>query len=147
MKFYRKRRQQRSYLLFKGQVYENISRYCDSDLKIILLSQYCLVYCQLRKCFCFLRLILEATSQIISQNFESFQEEYLEKMFKMEFKISFQNILKRYWWSSVIVKPLPLRFTVILLVSETYNFMERYYDLWSFIPDLGLFSTISEFKR
>ena len=62
-------------------------------------------------------------------------------------KISFQNILKRYSWSSVIVKPLPLRFTVILLGSETYNFMERYYDLWSFIPDLGLFSTISEFKR
>ena len=25
--------------------------------------------------------------------------------------------------------------------------MERYYDLWSFIPDLGLFSTISQFKR
>ena len=47
----------------------------------------------------------------------------------MEFKISFQNILKRYPWSSVIVKPLPLSFTVILLGSETYNFMERYYDL------------------
>ena len=99
------------------------------------------------KRFCFLRLILETTSQIISQNFESIQEKYLEKIFKMEFKISFQNILKRYPWSSVIVKPLPLRFTVILLGSETYNFMERYYDLWSFIPDLGLFSTISEFKR
>ena len=92
-------------------------------------------------------LILETTSQIISQNFQSIQEKYLEKIFKMEFKISFQNILKRYPWSSVIVKPLPLRFTVILLGSETYNFMERYYDLWSFIPDLGLFSTISEFKR
>ena len=142
MKFYRKRRQQRPYLPFKGQVYENISRYCDEDFKITLLRQYWWVYCQLWKCFCFLRLISETTSQIISQNFESIQEKYLEKIFKMEFKISFQNIL-----SSVIVKPLPLRFTLIFLDSETYNFMERYYDLWSFIPDLGLFSTISEFKR
>ena len=74
-------------------------------------------------------LILETTSEIISQNFESIQEKYLEKMFKIEFKISFQNILKRYPWSSVIVKPLPLRFTVILLGCEAYNFMERYYDL------------------
>ena len=32
-------------------------------------------------------------------------------------------------------------------VSETYDFMERYYDLWSFIPDLGLILTISQFKR
>ena len=76
------------------------------------------------KFFCFLRLILETTSQMISQNFESIQEKYLEKIFKMEFKISFQNILKRYPWSSVIVKPLPLRFTLILLGSDTYNFME-----------------------
>ena len=49
------------------------------------------------KRFCFLRLILETTSQIISQNFESFQEKYLRL-------------------NSVIVKPLPLRLTAILLM-------------------------------
>ena len=34
-------------------------------------------------------------------------------------------------------------------VCESYDFMELYYDLWRFIPDLadpGLFSTISRFK-
>ena len=49
------------------------------------------------KMFLFLEINSETTFQIISQNFESFQEKYLR-------------------WSSVIVKPLPLRFTVILFM-------------------------------
>ena len=40
---------------------------------------------------------METTSQIISQNFESFQEKYLRL-------------------NSVVVKPLPLRLTAILLM-------------------------------
>ena len=96
--------------------------------KITSLSQYWRLHCQLWKFFCFLRLVLETTTQVISQNLKSFQEKYLG-------------------WSSVIFKQLPLRLTVILLVFENYDSVEPYYDLWSFIPDLGLFSTISQFER
>ena len=114
LKFYGKGLQQRSYLLFKGQVYKNISRYYDKDFKITLLSQYWWFYCQIWKCW---DLFWKLTPRINSQNLGSFQE-------------------KCQWGSFVIVNPLPLRLTVISLVSETYDFMELYYDLWRFTPDL-----------
>ena len=58
-------------LLFKGQVYKNISRYY--DFKITSLTQYLFIffflfqyylnlYCQIWKCFCLLRLILDITT-------------------------------------------------------------------------------------
>ena len=112
LKFYGKGLQQRSYLLFKGQVYKNISRYYDKDFKITLLSQYWWFYCQIWKCW---DLFWKLTPRINSQNLGSFQEKYLRGSF-------------------VIVKPLPLRLTVILLMflklMILQNFIMIYEDLF-----------------
>ena len=56
-------------------------------------------------CFCLLRLILETTPRITSQNHRRFWEKYLR-------------------WSFVIVKPLPLSFTVILLMFLKLIFLK-----------------------
>ena len=111
LKFYGKRLQQRSYSLFKGPVYENIRRYYDKDFKVTSLSQYSRFYCQIWKCWDLFR---KPIAQINSQNLGNFQEKY-------------------QLWSFVIVKPLPLRFTVILLMflklMILWNFIMIYEDL------------------
>ena len=84
-------------LPLQSQVYKNISRYYDKDFKITSLSQYSWRYWQIWNCFCLLRLILKTPPRITSQNLGSFLEKHLR-------------------WSFVIVKPLPLSFTVILLM-------------------------------
>ena len=92
------------YVLFKVKIWYFTERDFTKDLTCFSKVKYMKIYpdiviktLTLHHWFCFLRLILENTSQTISQNFESFQEKYLR-------------------WSSVIVKPLPLRFTVILFM-------------------------------
>ena len=111
LKFYRKRLQRRYYLLFKGKVYKNISRYYDKDFKITSLSQYWWFYCQIWICW---DLFWKPTPQINSQNLGSFQE-------------------KCQCGSFVIVKPLPLRLTVISLMflklMILWNFIMIYEDL------------------
>ena len=110
LKYYGKGHQQRSYLLFKGQVYKNLSRYYGKDFKIISLSQYWWFYCQLWKCW---DLFWKPTPWINSQNLGSFQEKYQRGSF-------------------VIVKPL--RLTVILLMFLKLmifcNFIMIYEDLF-----------------
>ena len=114
LKFYGKRLQQRSYLLFQGQAYKNISRYYDKDFKITSLSQYWWFYCEIWKCFCLLRLILGTTNPNNSKS-RKFWEKYLR-------------------WSFVIVKPLSLSFPVILLMflklMILLNFIIIYEDLF-----------------
>ena len=111
LKFYRKRLQRRYYLLFKGKVYKNISRYYDKDFKITSLSQYWWFYCQIWKCW---DLFWKLTPRINSQNLGSFQE-------------------KCQCGSFVIVNPLPLRLTVISLMflklMILWNFIMIYEDL------------------
>ena len=118
LKFYGKGLQQRSFLLFKGQVYKNISRYYDKDFKITLLSQYWWFYCQIWNCW---DLLWKPTPRINSQNLGSFQEKYLHGSF-------------------VIVKPLPLRLVVILLMFQKLmilqNFIMIYEDLLSVCTSL-----------
>ena len=111
LKFYRNRLQRRYYLLFKGKVYKNISRYYDKDFKITSLSQYWWFYCQIWKCW---DLFWKLTPRINSQNLGSFQE-------------------KCQCGSFVIVNPLPLRLTVISLMFLKlmifWNFIMIYEDL------------------
>ena len=111
LKFYGKGLQQRSYLLFKGQVCKNISRYYHKDFKITLLSQYWWFYCQIWKCW---DLFWKPTPQINSQNLGSFQEKY-------------------QCGSFVIVKPLSFCLTVISLMflklMILWNFIMIYEDL------------------
>ena len=112
LKYYGKGHQQRSYLLFKDEVYKNISKCYGKDFKITSLSQYWWFCCQIWKCW---DLFWKPTPRINSQNLESFQEKYQRGSF-------------------VIVKPLPLRLTVILLMFLNLmifcNFIMIYEDLF-----------------
>ena len=111
LKFYRKRLQRRYYLLFKGKVYKNISRYYDKDFKITSLSQNWWFCCQIWKCWDF---FWKPTPRINSQNLGSFQEKY-------------------QCGSFVIVKPLSFCLTVISLMflklMILWNFIMIYEDL------------------
>ena len=88
------------------------------------------------------RLAKTALCFIYSKNLK-FYRSYL--LFKGQV---YKNISRYY--DKVIVKPLPLCFTVIsLMFLKLLIFIELYYDLWGFIPDLadpGLFSAISQFR-
>ena len=125
LKYYGKGHQQRSYLLFKGQVYKNISRYYDKDFKITSLSQYWWFYCQIWKCW---DLFWKQTPRINSQNLGSFQEKYQRGSF-------------------VIIKPLPLRLKGILLMFLKLmifcNFIMIYEDLFLIFWSWSLLSNIS----
>ena len=105
--------------LQRSSIFKNRSIYYDKDFETTSLSQYWWLYCQIWKCFCLLRLILETTTQNNFSKFRKFSRKYLHCSF-------------------IIVKSLPLLFTEILLMFlETYDFIELYHDLWRFIPDLA----------
>ena len=127
-KFYRKGHQQRSHLLFKDQVYKNISRYYDKHFKMTSLSQYWWFYCQIWKCW---DLFWKLTPPKNYQNLRSFQEKYQHGSF-------------------VIVKPLPLRLTVILLMflklMILWNFIMIYNDLFLILLILVYFQQYLNLK-
>ena len=129
LKFYRKGLQQRSYLLFKGQVYKNISSIMIKTSRLhhwVYIGNFIAKFENVFLCW---NWFWKPPSRITFQNLRSFREKYL-------------------WWSFVIIKTLTLRFIVNFLVSETYDFIKLYHDLWRFIADLddvGLFSTIFQF--
>ena len=61
-------------------------------------------------------------------------------------KFSRETSVREFCYSSAIAFTFDCNFTY---VSETYDFVELYYDLWRFTPDLagsGLFSARSQFK-
>ena len=101
----------------------------DKDFKITSLSQYWWLYCKVWKCFCLLRIGLENTKPNNFSKSRKFSREKAAVVFysyAIDFKFHHCN------------------FTY---VSEAYGFMELFhYDLWSFTPDIGHFSAISQFK-
>ena len=75
-------------------------------------------------------------------NFGNYHPEYFSESRKFSREIS----VVEFCYSSAIVFIFNCYFTY---VSETYDFIELYHDLWRFILDLadpGLFSTICQFN-
>ena len=92
---------------------KNVYRYCNKDIKVISNEAILVSFCQLWKWFCMLRKLWKPASRKTYQYLRNLQGKHL-------------------WWSFVTVKPVSLRFTVILLM------ILKLIILWNFILKLFL---------